>query len=239
MLVVDDSASTCLLIASALQQKGYDVTIALNGQEGLTKAMTLYPHCLILDVLLPGINGYTICRHVCQQLGQQRPHIILMSSKDAPLDQQYGLRQGADRYLPKPFSEETLLQTVWEGMPAAIRQTVAPPSSGTPPSDVALEKLIPRRVPNLETMRSSSPFARSTAIKDELARLLYGAIDGRKTVAELAAATGLETRDVFRGLRILLQIHCIDLHDSAGQPVEVSFGAMRSQGNEAPSSLLR
>ncbi len=237
VLVVDDSASTCLLIASALQQRGYDVDIAFNGQDGLTKTMTFHPHCLILDVLLPDISGYTICRHVRQRLWQQMPHIILISSKDAPLDQHYGLRQGADRYLPKPFTEETLLQAVWEGIPTALRQIVSPPLSCTPPRP-ALWELIPRRTPNTETMRTSSPFARSTVTGDEQARRLYVAIDGRRTIAELAAMTGLETKDVSKVLPMLLQEHCIELYDSAGQFVETTFGSAPSRGNKTPSSLV-
>ena len=73
VLIVDDSASTCLLIASALQQRGYDVDIALNGQEGLAKVVTFQPHCLVLDVVLPGMSGYQICRYVRQHLQQQNP----------------------------------------------------------------------------------------------------------------------------------------------------------------------
>ncbi len=236
MLVVDDSASTCLSIASALQQRGYDVDIALNGQDGFTKALTFYPHCLILDVILPDVSGYTVCRHVRQQLGQQLPHIILISSKDAPLDQYYGLRQGADRYLPKPFSEETLLQAVWEGVPAAVRQAVPPPLPCTPPRP-ALSELIPRRIPNTETMRSRSPFAPSPITGDERARRLYVAIDGRKTVAELAAMTGLEKKDIFQGLHVLLQEHYIELYDAAGQFVETPFDSA-SWDAEAPSWLV-
>jgi DNA-binding response OmpR family regulator len=203
VLVVDDSASTSLLIASALQQRGYDVDIALNGQDGLTKVMTFHPHCLILDVLLPGINGYMVCRHVRQNLRQQKVHIILISTKDAPIDQHYGLRQGADRYLPKPFTAETLLQAVWEGIPQAVRGAVSPPLSRTPPQRPAWWGFIPRRVPNPETMRTSSPFARSAVTRDELAHRLYVAIDGRKTVAELAAMTGLEMKAVSKVLRVL------------------------------------
>jgi len=236
VLVVDDSASTCLSIASALQQRGYDVDIALNGQDGFTKALTFYPHCLILDVILPDVSGYTVCRHVRQQLGQQLPHIILISSKDAPLDQYYGLRQGADRYLPKPFSEETLLQAVWEGVPAAVRQAVPPPLPCTPPRP-ALSELIPRRIPNTETMRSRSPFAPSPITGDERARRLYVAIDGRKTVAELAAMTGLEKKDIFQGLHVLLQEHYIELYDAAGQFVETPFDSA-SWDAEAPSWLV-
>lgn len=235
VLVIDDSASTCLLIASALQQRGYDVNIALNGQEGLTKAMTFHPHCLILDVLLPGISGYTVCRHVRQRLRQQMPYIILISTKDTPLDQQYGLHQGADRYLPKPFTEETLLQAVWEGIPVAVRQPISHPLSSASPSCLTLWEIVPRRVPNLEAMRTSSPFARSTLTVDEQARRLYAAIDGRKTVAELAAMTGLETQDISRLLRVLLRDHCIELHDAAGQLVETTLGSAPSWGNEAPS----
>jgi DNA-binding response OmpR family regulator len=236
VLVVDDSASTCLLIASALQQRGYDVAIALNGQDGLTRALTFLPHCLILDVLLPDISGYTVCRHVCQRLRQLLPHIILMSAKDSPLDQYYGLRQGADRYLPKPFTEETLLQAVWEGVPAAVRQAVSPPPSCAPPRP-ALGELIPRRIPNTETMRSRSPFALSPITGDERARQLYVAIDGRKTVAALAATTGLETKDLSQVLRVLLQEHYIELYDAAGQLVETPFDSAPYWGDEALSSL--
>jgi chemotaxis family two-component system response regulator PixH len=236
VLVVDDSASTCLLIASALQQRGYDVDIALNGRDGLTKALTFRPHCLILDVLLPDVSGYTVCRHVCQRLREQLPYIILVSAKDAPLDQYYGLRQGADRYLTKPFSEETILQAVWEGVPAAFRQAVFPPLSRTQPPRPALWDLIPRRVPNTETMRSRSPFAPSPITGDERARQLYVAIDGRKTVAALAATTGLEPEDISQALRVLLHEHCIELYDTAGQFVE-TFDSALSPGNEAPSWL--
>jgi DNA-binding response OmpR family regulator len=239
VLVVDDSVSTCLSIASALQQGGYDVDIALNGQDGFNKTLTFHPHCLILDVILPDVSGYTVCRHVRQQLGQQLPHIILISSKDAPLDQYYGLRQGADCYLPKPFTEETLLRAVWEGVPAAVRQAVPPPLPCTPPGP-ALGELIPRRIPNTETMRSRSPFAPSPITGDERARQLYMAIDGRRTVAELAAMTGryaLETKDISLALRMLLQEHYIELYDAAGQFVEMPFDSA-SWDAEAPSWLV-
>ncbi|HZU00555.1 MAG TPA: response regulator [Ktedonobacteraceae bacterium] len=232
VLVVDDSASTCLLIASALQQKGYDVKIAHNGQDGLTKTIIFQPHCLILDVLLPGMSGYTVCRQVRQRLGQRLPHIILISTKDTALDQHYGLHQGADRYLPKPFTEETLLQAVWEGVPATVRRAISPPLSSTPTLRPALWELVPQRIANREAMRTSSPFARSAATTDERARRLYVAIDGRKTVAELAAVTGLETKDVSKLLRVLLQDHCIELQDAEGQLVETALVSVSSWGND-------
>ncbi len=230
VLVVDDSASTCLLIASALQKRGYNVDIALNGRDGLSKVMSFHPHCLILDVVLPDISGYTICRYMRQHLQQQMPHIILISTKDLPLDQYYGLRQGADCYLPKPFTEEALLQAVWEGIPTAVRQAVSSPRSRTP-ARPELGELIPRRIPNTEAMRTSSPLARTPVLRDERARRLYMAIDGRKTVAELATLTGLKTKDISEVLRMLLQEHFIELYDSAGRFVETTF-------ESAPSWLV-
>src|SRR6266568_2807237 len=231
-----------VLIASVMSELRNEKAMRNMTQPGMRRPRVLVVDdsastCLSLDVILPDVSGYTVCRHVRQQLGQRLPHIILISSKDAPLDQYYGLRQGADCYLPKPFTEETLLQAVWEGVPAAVRQAVPPPLSCTPPRP-ALRELIPRRIPNTETMRSRSPFAPSPITGDERARRLYVAIDGRRTVAELAAMTGLETKDISQGLRVLLEEHYIELYDAAGQFVETTFDTESSWDAEAPSWLV-
>jgi CheY-like chemotaxis protein len=98
VLVVDDSPTTCQFIAVTLEQAGYDVKVALEGHEGLAKITIFQPSCLILDVVLPDISGYAICRHVQQSMPGNTVYIILISSKNAPLDQSYGLRQGAHHY---------------------------------------------------------------------------------------------------------------------------------------------
>ncbi len=118
-----------------------------------------------------------------------------------------------------------------------MRQAVPPPLSSTSPPRPALGELIPRRIPNTETMRSRSPFAPSPITGDERARRLYVAIDGRRTVAELAAMTGLETKDVSLGLRVLLEEHYVELFDAAGQLVETTFDPA-SWDAEAPSWLV-
>ena len=219
---MDESPTTWLFIASTLEQAGYDVEVALRGQEGLAKVMMFQPHCLILDVVLPDISGYAICRHVQQSLPPNTVRIILISAKNAPLDQSYGLRQGAHRYLPKPFTAEALVQAVWESVPGALRHTVLstlfPISQQSEPS--ALLELIPRRVVNQAAMRTSSPFARSASIRDEQASQLYTVIDGRRTLAELATLTGLEAQAVTRALHVLHKENCIRMYDSAGQLVE-------------------
>ena len=114
VLIIDDSATFSLFMSKTLRRAGYHVITAVNGNEGIAKALQERPHCLLLDVVLPGTSGFSICR----QLRSMDPHhtlsIIMVSSKNTKMDQSWGLRQGADRYLPKPFSEETLLQTVAE-----------------------------------------------------------------------------------------------------------------------------
>jgi len=222
VLVVDDSPTTCQFIAVTLEQAGYDVEIALEGNEGLAKVTTFQPYCLILDVVLPDISGYAVCRHVQQSMPGNTVYIILISSRNAPLDQSYGLRQGAHHYLPKPFTAETLVQAVWEGVPEPLRHTVLPSLSSIPQQSALppLAELIPRRAVNQGAMRTSTPFALSPVIEDEQARQLYAAIDGRRTLAALAAMIDLEAKAVTRPLRLLLKEHYIQMYDAAGQLME-------------------
>lgn len=114
VLVIDDSATSSLFMTQALRKAGYRVITAVNGNEGLTKALQERPHCLILDVVLPGVSGFGVCRQLRALDPQHSLSIIMVSSKSTQLDQSWGLRQGADRYLPKPFTEEILLHTVEE-----------------------------------------------------------------------------------------------------------------------------
>ena len=114
VLVVDDSATSSLFISKALRKAGYSVITAADGKEGLSKAFQERPHCLILDVVLPGMSGFGVCRHLRAMDPQRNVSIIMVSSKNTPLDQTWGIRQGADRYLTKPFTEDALVRTVQE-----------------------------------------------------------------------------------------------------------------------------
>lgn len=122
VLIIDDSATSCLLMARALQKAGYQVFTATNGRDGMAKALQERPHCLILDVVLPGMSGFGLCRQLRAIDPQRSLSIIMVSTKNTALDLSWGLRQGADRYLPKPFSEETLVQTVEEVLAERIHR---------------------------------------------------------------------------------------------------------------------
>jgi DNA-binding response OmpR family regulator len=116
VLIVDDSASSAQFMSQALRKAGYQVITAADGNEGLQKTFQERPHCLVLDVVLPGVSGYGICRQLRAVDPQHTLPIIMVSSKSTRMDQTWGLRQGADRYLPKPFTEEEFVQTVQEVM---------------------------------------------------------------------------------------------------------------------------
>ena len=114
VLIIDDSATLRLLMARALQKSGCQVSVASNGTEGLNKALQERPHCIILDVVLPGLNGFSLCRQLRAMDPEHDLAIVMVSSKNTAIDQSWGLRQGADRYLPKPFTDEQLVETVKE-----------------------------------------------------------------------------------------------------------------------------
>ena len=84
-------------MTAALQKAGYDVHAVYDGNEALAEILKQPPHCLVLDILLPKLNGYAICRRVRELAPQHKMPIILISTKTSPLDQSYGLSLGADR----------------------------------------------------------------------------------------------------------------------------------------------
>lgn len=114
VLIVEDSTTSSLFMSQALRKAGYQVITAADGNEGLAKAVKERPHCLVLDVVLPGVSGFGVCRQLRAMDPNHNLSIIMISSKNSQMDQSWGLRQGADRYLPKPFTEEVLLQTIEE-----------------------------------------------------------------------------------------------------------------------------
>ncbi|HEX8982758.1 MAG TPA: response regulator [Ktedonobacterales bacterium] len=112
ILVVDDSWTDLTLIATSLRETGFDVVIAADGEEALEKVGTERPQCVVLDVVLPKLNGFQVCRKLKQNDLTRNIPVILISGKNTPLDKKWGLQQGADLYITKPFDKEELLMSV-------------------------------------------------------------------------------------------------------------------------------
>jgi twitching motility two-component system response regulator PilH len=112
VLVVDDSWFDLTLIATPLRESGFDVVTAADGDEALEKVGSEHPQCVVLDVVLPKQNGFQVCRKLKQNESSRHIPVILISGKNTPLDKKWGLQQGADLYLTKPFDKEELLMSV-------------------------------------------------------------------------------------------------------------------------------
>ena len=107
VLIVEDDATLQRGISDNFAARGYHVRSAMDGESGLDQAMRARPDLIILDVMLPGINGYEICRHLRAE-GLKMP-IIFLTAKGEESDILLGLGLGADDYLAKPFSIRELL----------------------------------------------------------------------------------------------------------------------------------
>ena len=112
VLLVDDSPTEMKLMRQALAGKGYNLVTAVDGEEALSKALQLKPDLVLLDIILPKKNGFQVCRQLKTTPETSSVKVILVSSKSQDTDRFWGLKQGADDYLTKPFSEEDLMTAV-------------------------------------------------------------------------------------------------------------------------------
>lgn len=110
ILVIDDDPAVTSVLKRGLSYEGYGVDTAAAGQEGLTVARERYPDLVILDLMLPGLDGLEVLRRL-RAADAQLP-VLLLTARDAPTDQVQGLEGGADDYVVKPFSFEVLLARV-------------------------------------------------------------------------------------------------------------------------------
>ncbi len=114
ILVVEDSPTNLRLIADLLQDKGYRVITAVDGEEALERAVSQKPDLMVLDIILPKKNGFQVCRQLKTSPDTEHIRIIMLTSKTQDSDRFWGLKQGADRYMTKPFDDNELLANVAE-----------------------------------------------------------------------------------------------------------------------------
>lgn len=112
ILVVDDSPTEQRLVSERLQSRGYTVITASDGEEALSKAGREHPRLVILDVIMPKRNGFQVCRQLKSTAATKDIKVLILSGKDLESDRVWGLRQGADVYLTKPFTDDELFSNV-------------------------------------------------------------------------------------------------------------------------------
>ena len=104
ILLVDDEPSIIKMVSKRLGVEGYEVLVAMDGQEGLDKAQAERPDLVILDLMLPRLNGYEVCARLKEDPAWRKVPVLLFSAKVQPKDEALGKQCGADGYLRKPFS---------------------------------------------------------------------------------------------------------------------------------------
>ncbi len=112
VLVVEDTASEQDLIVNYLVESGYTVISATNGQEALKKIEGKKPDVVITDLVMPGMSGLELCRSLKKNNETKDVPIVACTSKNQELDKLWGMKQGIDVYLTKPFSREDILRAV-------------------------------------------------------------------------------------------------------------------------------
>lgn len=112
ILVVDDEPEIVLLIQGRLKAAGYDVIIAHDGLTALELARRQNPDCVVLDVMMPKMDGYRVCRMLKFDQVYQHIPVILLTAKGKDEDRETGAQVGADAYISKPFDAGSLLKQI-------------------------------------------------------------------------------------------------------------------------------
>ena len=112
ILIVDDSPTETYKLREILEKHGHEVLEAANGADGVAMARSELPELVLMDVVMPGLNGFQATRQLTKGADTAHIPIVIVTTKDQETDRVWGKRQGAREYLTKPVDEDLLLQTV-------------------------------------------------------------------------------------------------------------------------------
>src|SRR4030065_1656044 len=125
VLLVEDEAAIVDVVRRYLERDGYRVRVAADGQRAVDEFQRLRPALVLLDLMLPGLDGWEVCRRIRQQGGTP---VIMLTARDEEADKLIGLELGADDYINKPFSPREVVARVR----AVLRRAQAGPAPGAP-----------------------------------------------------------------------------------------------------------
>ena len=112
VLIVDDSPTEAHVLKGMLEKNGYETEIAQSGTEGIERAKAFKPDLVLMDVVMPGLNGFQATRQLTKDPETADIPVIIVTTKDQETDRVWGLRQGAKDFLTKPVSEQRLMEKV-------------------------------------------------------------------------------------------------------------------------------
>jgi CheY-like chemotaxis protein len=149
ILIIEDNPDIAHLLRLYFENKGYQINLAGTGEAALKEAAHLIPHLIILDIILPDIDGYEICRRLRTQPRTSHVPIIFLTQKDEQSDKLQGLQLGADDYITKPFDLEELGWRVQNAISRSEREQYTAGLTGLPAGRM-IEKQLESLSPNTQ-----------------------------------------------------------------------------------------
>ena len=144
LMIVEDDVDISNMLRIYFSSQGYDVVTALRGGDALEKTRQNMPHLIVLDIMLPDINGYEVCRQLRTTTRTSHIPVIFLTQKDERSDRLQGLELGADDYITKPFDIDELKLRVQNAIARSERESLTDPQTGLPAGRMIEDQL--RRV---------------------------------------------------------------------------------------------
>ena len=190
VLIVDDDQDIARILRFRLQKKGFECVLAANGLEALEKIDTHHPDLVLLDVMMPKMDGFTACREIRKRNAWCRIPVIMLTAKGDIADKVSGIGEGADDYIVKPFEFEELLARVHMILRRTQETMSANPLTGLPGNNVISKKVE-------SVIAAGTPFAACYADLDHFKAYNdeYGFEAGDKVIKFLAEILVRVTRE--------------------------------------------
>lgn len=112
VLIVDDSLTVRQMVSEQLRKSGFNVVEAIDGEEAITKIQSNLPDLVVTDIVMPRKNGYELCRWLKSEPNTKHIPVVMCTSKSEEFDVYWGMKQGADAYITKPYHPPDLIDVV-------------------------------------------------------------------------------------------------------------------------------
>ncbi len=203
LLIVEDDPDIANMLKIYFASQGYEVDVAPRGETALTKTRQHMPHLIVLDIMLPDIDGYEVCERLRTNTRTSHIPIIFLTQKDERSDRLRGLELGADDYITKPFDIEELRLRVQNAIARAERERLTDPRSGLPAGRLIedhLRRIIRQsgwalmdiRINHFDAFRDVYGFVAANDVLRFMAVLLSEVVDELGTVEDFVGHPGDE-----------------------------------------------
>jgi len=201
LLVVEDDIDIGNMLKIYFSGMEFDVDVAVRGSDALEKTKQVLPHLIVLDIMLPDIDGYEVCRNLRTSMRTSHIPVIFLTQKDERSDKLQGLELGADDYITKPFDIEELKLRVQGAIRRSERESLTDPRSGLPAGRLIEEQLrriirltgwtlIDARVNNFEPFKDVYGFVASDDVLRFTAMMIGEVVDELGTNTDFIGHAG-------------------------------------------------